>query len=136
MPPKILIVDDDPLMHRLYQHHLERAGFQFLSATSGRQALEVAAQELPQLIFMDVMMEEMTGLVALRELKKMTAMKDVPIIVITAIVGALAATKKEAETAGAAGFLTKPLSPSKLIAEIQRFIPSADGASPPAQTGM
>ena len=72
-PVKILIADDDTLMHMLYRHHLERAGFQVLTATNGREALEVAARELPQLIFMDIMMPEVDGMTALRELKKADA---------------------------------------------------------------
>jgi len=46
MPQKVLLVDDDPLMHMLFQRHLERAGYQMISAMDGQQGLELAAREL------------------------------------------------------------------------------------------
>src|SRR5882672_4294961 len=52
---KILIVDDEPIVHRLLQHYLERAGYELLAATNGREAIEMATREEPQLIVMDVM---------------------------------------------------------------------------------
>jgi CheY-like chemotaxis protein len=122
MAQKILMVDDDPLMHRLFQRQLERAGYQMVSATNGLEALEVVERELPQLIVMDIMMAGMDGLGAIRQLKKKEATKDIPVIVVTAEVSAHDASRRESEAAGAACFLTKPLSPAKLLEEIQRLI--------------
>ena len=62
MAPKVLLVDDDPLIHRLYRPHIERAGYQVLNASSGVEAIELATRELPQLIVMDIMMPELDGL--------------------------------------------------------------------------
>src|ERR1044071_5276884 len=120
---QILVVDDDPLMHRLYQHHLERAGYQMVSARSGREALEIASRQPPQLIVMDVMMPDMDGLEALRELKKGDATKAIPVIIITANGHHLA--RKESENCGASVFLTKPFSPMQLLTEIKRIVPAA-----------
>jgi len=69
MMKQILVVDDDQLMHRLFQHHLERAGYQMVSALNGREALDIVARQPPALIVMDIMMPDVDGLVALRELK-------------------------------------------------------------------
>ena len=123
MGQKILIVDDDSLTPRLFQRHLEKTGYQMLAAANGREAVEVAERELPHLIVMDIMMSEMDGLTALKQLKKIEATKNIPVIVISANAHPMA--KQEAETAGAAVFLTKPFSPSQLLAEIQRLIPEA-----------
>ncbi len=125
MAHKILVVDDDALTHRLFQHHLERAGYRMVSATNGREALTVAERELPQLIVMDVMMPEVDGLAAIRHLKKNEATRHIPVVVITASVSAHDASRKEAESSGASGFLTKPLSPAQLLKEVQRLLPSA-----------
>ena len=122
-PRKILIVDDDPLMHLLYRRHLEREGFQLLTARTGREALAIALREAPHLIFMDVMMPETDGMTALRELKKTDGTKAIPVIVITANVGEYTASRQEATMCGAAGFLPKPLSPSQLLEEIRRCLP-------------
>jgi two-component system chemotaxis response regulator CheY len=122
MTKQILVVDDDQLMHRLFQHHLERAGYQVLSALNGREALEIAARQPPPLlIVMDIMMPDIDGLAALRELKKADATKSIPVIIITANSHHL--TRKESEACGAAVFLTKPFSPTQLLNEIRRLVP-------------
>ena len=118
---KILIVDDEPIVHRLLQHHLERAGYELLAATNGREAIEMATREEPELIVMDVMMAEMDGLTALRCLKKDDDTKGIPVIMITA--NSHAVTRQESEAAGAALFLTKPFSPNQLLNEIKRLVP-------------
>lgn len=118
---QILVVDDDPVMHKLFQHHLERAGYQMLSAANGVEAIEIATREQPGLIVMDVMMPDKDGLAALRELKKADATKAIPVIVITANSHFLA--RKESENSGAAMFLTKPFSPTQLLNEVRRIVP-------------
>jgi len=118
---KILVVDDEPIVHRLLQHHLERAGYEMIGATNGREALELANSEAPQLIVMDVMMAEMDGLTALRSLKKEDDTKEIPVIMITA--NSHYVTQQESEAAGASLFLTKPFSPSQLLNEIRRLVP-------------
>ncbi len=123
MPQKVLVVDDDPLMHQLFQRHLERAGYQMISAMDGLEALEIAARELPQIIVMDVMMPEIDGLEAIRRLRKIEATKAIPVIVITANVDSYLASQRESSVCGAASFLTKPLSPARLLQEVQRLMP-------------
>jgi CheY-like chemotaxis protein len=132
MPPKILMVDDEPLMHLLYKNHLERAGYQVLMADDGSEALELAARERPRLIVMDVLMKNMDGLAALRALKKSEVTKAIPVIIITAHVSAHHAARQESEAAGAALFLTKPFSPPQLLGAIQRVLDSTgSGAQEP-----
>ena len=119
---KILVVDDEPIMHRLLHHHLERAGYEMLEAHNGREAIEMANREEPQLIVMAVMMEEMDGLTALRRLKKEAETRAIPVIIMTA--NYHYASKVESETAGAAFFMTKPFSPNQLLTEIRRLVPT------------
>lgn len=126
------MVDDDPLMHRLYQQHLERAGFQLLSAADSAQAIQLAARESPQLIIMDVIMVGMDGLTALRQLKKTETTKAIPVLVITGSISGHNASRREAMLAGAAGFLTKPLSPSQLLAEVRRLVPPPQPENEPS----
>jgi len=118
---QILVVDDDQLMHRLFQHHLEKAGYKMVSAMNGREALDLAARQPPSLIVMDIMMPDIDGLAALRELKKNDATKSIPVIIITANSNQLA--KQESANSGAAIFLTKPFSPTQLLNEIRRILP-------------
>lgn len=106
-------------MHVLLRHHLLRAGFEVLKAENGREAVEIAALERPAAIIMDVMMEHMDGLAALKQLKSLDDTKQIPVVMITA--NAHNVTRELAESSGAALFLTKPFSPSKLMLEIQKL---------------
>jgi CheY-like chemotaxis protein len=121
MATQILVVDDDPIMHQLLEHHFERAGYKTLSAKNGREAIDIAAKELPGLIVMDIMMANMDGLTALREMKKTPATQNIPVIVITA--NNHYVSRQEAEASGAVLLLTKPFSPTQLMVEIKRLIP-------------
>jgi len=124
MPHTILVVDDDPITQRVLQHYLTRTGHHILTATNGRQAIEVAERELPALIILDVMMPEMGGLTALRQLKEIEATKSIPVIIVT--VQAAPLTQLEAEASGAALFITKPFSPTQLLAAVTGLLPETD----------
>ena len=122
MAPKVLLVDDDRLIHRLYQPHLERAGYQMLSAFDGSEAIEVALREQPQLIVMDIMMPEVDGLSAMRELQQDDKTKNIPVIIMTANPH-FHLSQMESQWAGAAVFLTKPFGPASLVSAAQRVVP-------------
>jgi CheY-like chemotaxis protein len=128
MTRKILVADDEPLMHRLLQHHLERAGFQLVSATTGREALNAANTEHPSLIVMDVMMEDVDGISALRSLRKSEETRSIPVIVMTA--NPLPIVRTESEAAGASVFMSKPFSPAQLLAAIRKLIPETTELQP------
>jgi CheY-like chemotaxis protein len=125
MPQKVLMVDDEPLMHLLYKTHLEKAGYQMLAAKDGTEVLELATREQPAVIVMDILMAQMDGLAALRALKKNEATKTIPVIIITAHVSAHHAVRQEAQSAGATLFLSKPFSPSHLLGALQQVLPAA-----------
>lgn len=122
MMPKVLLVDDDPLIHRLYRMHIERAGYHMLSAFTGMGAIEMASTEKPRVIVMDIMMPEMDGLSAIREIKREDATKEIPVIVITAN-PQYHLSHQESQGAGATIFLTKPFGPDKLVEAIKRLVP-------------
>jgi CheY-like chemotaxis protein len=120
MPKRILVVDDEAFMHVFMAHHLKRAGYEIVAAHNGREGLACAATNRPDLVVMDVMMAEMDGLAALRELKQNDATRKVPVIMITTSAQTL--TRQESEASGAALFLTKPFSPTQLVDEIKRLV--------------
>lgn len=121
---KVLVVDDEPYMHRLLQHHLARAGFLLLNAHNGREAIQLAGQHQPDVIVMDVMMAELDGLSALKQLKQTEPTKAIPVIMITA--SAHHVTREEAEASGAALFLTKPFSPTQLLMAVRKLLPEVE----------
>jgi CheY-like chemotaxis protein len=122
MARKVLVVDDDPIMHRVLKHYLEERGYETLTASSGGQAIEVATNELPDLILLDVGMPDMSGLAALRQLKEQAATRLIPVIVITA--HADRTTQLESKISGAAAFLTKPFRSAELLDALQKILPS------------
>jgi CheY-like chemotaxis protein len=120
MQHKILIVDDEPFMLRLIQHHLENAGYEMIKARNGREAIEAAIRERPCLVVMDAMMPNMDGFTALRRLKEEPATREIPVIMLTANPHKFG--REEAESCGAAIFLTKPFSPTQLLDEIRKHV--------------
>ena len=121
MAQRILVVDDDPIMHRVLQHYLERNGYHLLNAKSGQQALELARQQMPCLILLDVGMPDMSGLAALRHLKQDNKTRSIPVIIITA--HADRATQVQSEMSGASAFLTKPFRTADLLKTLQNILP-------------
>lgn len=122
--PIILVVDDEPYMIRLLQHHIERAGYRMIKATNGREALDRIREDKPGLVLMDVMMPEINGLEVLAEIRNEPATRDLPVIIMTA--NAQRFTREEAETAGVSAFLTKPFSPTQLMAEVRRQLEKSE----------
>lgn len=120
MPAKILIVDDEPHIRRVTELSLKRGGYEILIGRDGREGVELARREQPALIVMDVLMPEMDGFTALRELKQDPATAAIPVIMLTARGHVL--TREEAANCGATLFLTKPFSPAQLLLEAHRLI--------------
>ena len=123
MKPKVLIVDDDTVMHLLYKRPLSNAGYEQLTAKNGEEAKKIISEQAPQIIVMDIMMPGADGLSVLRELKHSKIGQDIPVIVATANLERYTTAKQESQDSGAVAFLSKPLSPARLVGEIQRFVP-------------
>jgi CheY-like chemotaxis protein len=130
MKPKILIVDDDPIMRMLYKRPLEGAGYEFLTAKDGEEALKLVSEQAPQLIIMDIMMPGTDGLSVLRTLKHSEHGKNTPVIIVTANLEKYTTAQAEATASGAVAFLSKPLSPNRLLAEVKRLAPIESQSKP------
>lgn len=128
MPHKVLIVDDEPHMLRVTELSIKKGNYAIVIARNGREAVELAAREKPDLIVMDVTMPEMDGLTALKHLKAAPETAAIPVIMLT--VRGHALTRQQAEEAGSAMFLTKPFSPTQLLAEARRILGEPTGAAP------
>jgi DNA-binding response OmpR family regulator len=119
-PPKVLIADDELHMLRLLELTFKKGGFEVVCCRDGKEALAAVAVVKPQLIVLDMMMPGLDGLATLRQLKGSTDTKNIPVFVLSSKGHAL--TRVGAETAGAAMFLTKPFSPSQLVAEAKKIL--------------
>jgi DNA-binding response OmpR family regulator len=113
---RILVVDDDPLVVRLVRVHLEKAGYQVLTAGDGEAGLEAAAQ-LPDLAILDVMMPELDGYEVCRRIREFSLM---PIVMLTA--RGEQVDKLRGFEFGADDYLTKPFAPQELLARVQAVL--------------
>src|SRR6185503_7075210 len=106
----ILVVDDSNYARRILRQTLEKAGYDVVEAASGIGALESFALQQPDLILLDLTMEDMPGLEVLAKLRQ--SGNDVPVIVISADVQQ--STAKIVQDAGAVSFVSKPVAPALL----------------------
>jgi signal transduction histidine kinase len=119
--PKIVVADDEPDMLRFLKSQLKEH-FQVIEAVDGNQAIEQAAQYLPDIILLDMMMPEKDGLQVCRELRERFTTQSIPIVMLTA--RADEETKLAALEAGANDFLTKPFSPTELHVRLKNLVDS------------
>jgi DNA-binding response OmpR family regulator len=96
--------------------------YRVVEAVDGQQAIEKAAQFLPDIILLDMMMPEKDGLQACREIRQRTSTQSIPVILLTA--RADEETKMAALGAGASDFLTKPFSTTELHVRIKNLVES------------
>ena len=102
---KILVIEDDELMYKMYSRLLSIEGFEVILATGGQEGIKKAKSELPALILLDIMMPKIDGLQVLRQLKSDEATKNIPVLVLTNL-GAETIVN-EACNLGAAQYLVK-----------------------------
>lgn len=98
---------------------IEDAGYNVITATSGKEAIERAIAEKPDLIFMDVIMHKMDGYQACRKLTNNDATKDIPIVFVTT--RSQKADRVWAEMTGSKGLVQKPYTPDQIIDKINQF---------------
>lgn len=126
MPPlKILVCDDERHIVRLIQVNLERQGYQVSTAYDGKEGLEKAKAEKPDLMVLDVMMPYMDGFEVLKNLKRDPDMEDMPVIMLTA--KAQDKDVFEGYSYGADMYLTKPFNPMELISFVKRIAQGTGG---------
>ncbi len=113
---KILIVDDLPENVFMLQDRLEHEGYETITAYDGHTGIEKAEGELPDLILLDVMMPGITGIEVCRTLVSNEKTKNIPIILVTAKVGA--EDTKEGLEAGAFDYIKKPFNKIELLARV------------------
>lgn len=117
---KILIVEDDPLMSRMYQTIFTFEKYTVVTAENGLVGLEKARSEKPTLILLDVMMPKMNGLEVLEKLKADPDTKKIPVIVLTNLAGTRDA--EVALTKGAVKYIIKSEYEPKQVADMVKEV--------------
>jgi two-component system alkaline phosphatase synthesis response regulator PhoP len=114
----ILVVDDDPDLVDMISTKLEAINYRTAKAYDGIQAWEQIRQEKPALVILDVMMPRKDGYVVCEEIKKDPDFKDIPVVLLTAVVDSLPSTTythHSGRTTPADDFISKPIDLDKLM---------------------
>ena len=119
---KVLVVDDDPGIVKLVRAYLEQVGFEVAVAYDGKKAMQIARNDRPDLVILDLMLPEMDGWDVCRALRKES---DVPIIMLTARVEE--SDKLIGLELGADDYVTKPFSPRELVARVRSVLRRVEG---------
>jgi CheY-like chemotaxis protein len=125
---KILLAEDEADIRKVAQISLQfRGGWEVLLATDGEDCLAKAAQDPPDLILLDCMMPKLDGYETCRRLKQDPALRQIPVIFLTA--KAQEAEVRKGLSLGAVGYLIKPFNPMSLAAEIRQILEGGEAAS-------
>lgn len=121
---KILIADDEKDIRTLVSQILGEEKYKIYFASNGREAIEAANANKPDLLILDLMMPEIDGVEVCRCLKQNKDTKKIPIIMLTAKTGV--ADKIEGFVTGADEYITKPFDPSKLETTVEKVLRRAE----------
>ncbi len=121
MSKKIIVADDEPDVLFMTAFSLRTVGgFEVIEARNGLEAVEKAQQERPDLIILDIKMPRMNGYEACRRLREIEALRDVPIVFLSA-----KGQRQEVEEGlrlGAADYILKPFAPEELISKVRSIL--------------
>ncbi len=107
---RVLVIDDDPTVHDLMRRYLGREGFEVVTASGGREGLEMVKQVRPDVITLDVMMAEMDGWSVISALKADPETAEIPVIIMTML-----DDKEMGFALGASDYMTKPVNRDRLL---------------------
>jgi uncharacterized protein (TIGR02266 family) len=112
---KVLLVDDVRLFLHLEETFFKRTGCEILTASSGKEALEVAESRTPDLILLDYLMPDMSGDQVCREIRKRENLKAIPVMIVST--SANESDIQKCFAAGANDYVTKPINPQEVLAK-------------------
>jgi len=117
---KILVVDDNAFNLKLARDVLEMAGHETQAAVNGREAVEIAVSEHPDLILMDLRMPVMNGEDAMNEVKTMEYTQDIPVVALTA--SAMLGECEKLLGRGFDGYISKPIDVATFADKVETFL--------------
>jgi two-component system cell cycle response regulator DivK len=118
--PRILIVDDFQDALEMYADYLRFVGFEVLTAETAERGIQLAVEEQPDLILMDIGLPQLSGTDAIRRLKSAPVTAAIPVLILTAHV--MKDHRVRGEKAGAEGFIAKPCLPDELVRHVCRAL--------------
>jgi DNA-binding response OmpR family regulator len=120
MPPRILVVDDDPSIVKIVRNYLEQASYTVLTASDGDRALQIVRHDRPDLVVLDVMLPNRDGWEITRSIRADAALAATPIILLTARVDDT--DKIIGLELGADDYITKPFNAREVVARIRALL--------------
>ena len=115
--PKVLLIDDDPLLQDILTKVLAKNEFEVIIADDGNSGLQQAKQHRPDVIILDIIMPGMDGFEVAKRLNRDRTLADIPIMVLTAYGATFA--RNSAEEAGVDDFVTKPFSIDDFVTRLK-----------------
>jgi len=119
-PCRILLAEDNLSNIKTISGYLAAKGYEVITAHDGQEAINMAKSEHPDLILMDIQMPKLDGLEAMKEIRQDLAIKDIPIIALTAL--AMHGDRKKCMAAGATDYLSKPIRLRQLTTMIEKIV--------------
>ena len=120
MAKKILVVEDSLMVQKLFKRALESHGFEVETSENGREALPLIENTQFDLIFTDLNMPFVNGIDFTKYVRKNANYQEVPVILVSS--DSVSSRKTEAKEAGATGWITKPFSADKILAQVNHFL--------------
>jgi two-component system, cell cycle response regulator DivK len=116
---RVLVVEDNDKSMKLFRDVLQVSGYETLEATNGEQAVEIAIQHDPGLVLMDIQLDGIGGLAALRLLREDQRTASTPIVAVTAL--AMAGDRERFLDAGFDDYIAKPVDVRELVSTVRRY---------------
>ncbi len=120
MAKSILIVEDNELNMKLFNDLLEAKGYQIFQTKNGMEALDIARNNKPDLILMDIQLPEVSGLEVTNWIKQDDSIAHIPVIAVTAF--AMKGDEERIRQGGCEAYISKPISVGSFVKTIQHYI--------------
>lgn len=120
MAKSVLIVEDNELNMKLFNDLLQANGYRTLQTKDGREAVDIARANRPDLILMDIQLPEISGLEITRILKDDPELRGIPVIAVTAF--AMKGDEEKIREGGCEGYIAKPISVANFLQTVARFL--------------
>lgn len=120
MPPQILLIEDNAQNLYMLTFLLEKHDYRVLQARTGREGIDIACREKPDLILLDIQLPEMDGYEVARRLRERSECGMVPIVAVTSY--AMVGDRDCSLAAGCNGYIEKPIDPRTFVAEMEEYL--------------
>jgi chemotaxis family two-component system response regulator PixG len=127
--PLVMLIDDDPMVGRLLKPLVHRLGCRFCHIMDATRALAAAIEQRPELILLDLVMPIANGYEICAQLRRVKALEQVPIAIVTSNRGAI--DRVRAKLSGASAFVAKPLRSERIAPLIQQYLALDSSPKPP-----